>query len=368
MRRTVNVEQLFRSAATQAVSFERGATLFAEGDAPDAVFIVITGRVVLSQQTEGRQKILGVLREGDFAGAAAGITGASHIATARAVDETTVVRLPATEALSMIAGSPDYAAALIRQFAFEAARNGEPAFERDSDAAQPAGVYDQNLFYATERTCPVRDTSFVSLSVRSKAINSVRRDSDFHYWYKGVNPAHYAVVACAQCRYAALAEEFEGVQPRERSKVLSAGRGRQDFAGKRDLSGERDDGAVRLSLELAIKTHETRGASLRKRGGLYHRIAWLAREQGDEATEHEFLRRAYDDYESTFENDSISDAAAVNLAYLMADVSLRLGNHEAAVRWFDAVTRMPESRNHPEILRLTRQQWSDLRQQRSKPA
>jgi uncharacterized protein (DUF2225 family) len=363
-RNTVNVEQLFRSAATQAVSYDRGTAIFSEGDEADALYVVISGRVVLSQQTEGRQKILAVLKPGDFLGAVGAVTGRLHAATARTVDEATLVRMPAGTAVATIAASPDYSAALIRQLcSYIATLEGGAEAPGDFLEAAHSGTYDHTTFYATERVCPICSVEFSSLSARSKAIASVKRDSDFHYWYKGVNPAHYAVVVCPHCRYAALGEEFEGVPPRERSVLLDTARERQQFAAGQDLSGERAADGVRLSIELAIMSHDARGGSRRKRGALYQRLAWVEREDEHADAEARYLRLALTDYEITYQNDTISDAAAVNLAYLIADLSLRLGDREAAVRWFDTVSRMPELRNHPEIQRLTRQQWSDLREQ-----
>lgn len=377
MRLQVNVEQALRSLGHLAVNVPKGATLFLEGQPAEHFYLVIGGRVVETAASDGRQKILGILGPGDFAGAAAAVAGTAHWSTLRAVEDTTAIRLPADSGVDLLLAHGSGVEALVSQVAYDhavlaaaafATAAGEPPAmppARASSGTAELGAFDQATFYAGERTCPVCKIEFATLSVRSKAIYSVKRDSDFHYDYRGVNPTHYSVIVCPECRYAAPGEEFEAVPPREARLILAAAPDRQQKAGRARLGGERDIAAVKLSLELAIMTHEARGGSARKRGSFYHRLAWLAREQGNPQEEHEYLRLALADYDSTFQNDKITDNAALNLAYLMGDTYMRLGDDDQAIRWFDAVNRMDEVKKHPEIARLTRQLWADIRQRRS---
>lgn len=377
MRLQVNVEQTLRSLGHLAVNVPKGATLFVEGQAAEYFYLVVAGRTVETAVSEGRQKILGILGPGDFGGAAAAIAGTPHWSSLRAVEDTTAIRLPADTGVDLVLAQGSGAGALVSQVAYDyaalatssyTAAPGEPAPAPPAQATGTTaelGTFDQATFYAGERTCPVCKIEFSALSVRSKAIYSVKRDSDFHYYYRGVNPTHYGVIVCPECRYAALGEEFDAIPPREARQILAAAPQRQSKAGIARLSGERDSAAAKLSLELAIMTHEARGGSVRKRGSLYHRLAWLARELGNQKEEQEYLRLALADYHSTFQNDKITDNAALNLAYLMGDTLMRLGDDDQAIRWFDVVNRMEEVKKHPEIGRLTRQLWAEIRERRS---
>jgi uncharacterized protein (DUF2225 family) len=129
-----------------------------------------------------------------------------------------------------------------------------------------------------------------------------------------------------------------------------------------DLRAERDHEAALASFRLALQCYEQRKADGRRQAGLLHRMAWIERERADAEREREYLARALEVYQRTFETDStLSEDATVTLCYLMGDLSLRLGHFDDAVRWFSHVSRMPQAKRHPEILRLTRDRWAEVR-------
>src|SRR5690606_31203588 len=92
-----------------------------------------------------------------------------------------------------------------------------------------------------------------------------------------------------------------------------------------------------------------------------HRRAWIAREAGDVNEEQMWLRRARDSYQSAFEHDTrISEEAAARVAYLVGDISMRLGEHQTSAQWLETAVRVaPKTASG--IARTARDRLQDVR-------
>lgn len=351
---------------------EKGSTVYQEGQPGVRLYVVLAGRVVITRADPKtrRPQILRVAGEGDLFGED-GVLGASPYQTAARVLETArVLALDRQGLIEAAREQPEAAAALL-----------EAALARLRDAARsqpgPAPVeasapvlatdqgpvqYNQEWFYTEQVRCPVCETGFEALRVRSRAINSVKRESDFHYIYRSVNPLHYSVTVCPACCYAAYPDDFSTLTKAEAAALRAETDARRLEAVHVDLRAERDHEAALASFRLALQCYEQRKADGRRQAGLLHRMAWIERERADAEREREYLARALEVYQRTFETDStLSEDATVTLCYLMGDLSLRLGHFDDAVRWFSHVSRMPQAKRHPEILRLTRDRWAEVR-------
>jgi CRP-like cAMP-binding protein len=96
----------------------RGAVVVLAGDPAEAVHIVATGRVKLVQEAEdGRAAILRLARPGEPLDLAAGWDEAREPATAIALDDGVVLRLPAADFEALVAGYPAVALAVVRELA-----------------------------------------------------------------------------------------------------------------------------------------------------------------------------------------------------------------------------------------------------------
>jgi CRP-like cAMP-binding protein len=96
----------------------RGAVVVLAGDPAEAVHIVAAGRVKLVQEAEdGRAAILRLARPGEPLDLAAGWDEAREPATAIALDDGVVLRLPAADFEALVAGYPAVALAVIRELA-----------------------------------------------------------------------------------------------------------------------------------------------------------------------------------------------------------------------------------------------------------
>ncbi len=95
-------------------SYERGATLFREGDAADEVFVVRTGRVKVCSRRAGREVILAVLDEGALLGELSAVDGVPRSATVVALEPVEVEVTTHGEFNELLEEHPRLATELLR--------------------------------------------------------------------------------------------------------------------------------------------------------------------------------------------------------------------------------------------------------------
>jgi CRP-like cAMP-binding protein len=81
-------------AGRSTKKYSRGEFIFRQGDAADAVFYIQTGKVqvaIISEQ--GKERMVGMLHSGEFVGEGCLAGQALHLASASALEESTIVRI-----------------------------------------------------------------------------------------------------------------------------------------------------------------------------------------------------------------------------------------------------------------------------------
>ncbi len=127
-----------------------------------------------------------------------------------------------------------------------------------------------------------------------------------------------------------------------------------------NVAGVRSTDDTEHVVRLALACYARRRPNERRRAALLHRLAWIERERGNEAAELGLLSEARDTYRLAFERDTnISDEGAMRAAYLIGDLTLRLGDAVQAARWFEITTRSPEARNQSGLVRMARDRLYD---------
>jgi len=93
-------------------SYPRGATLFMEGEQPQHVFIVRSGRIKLSVASqEGKTMILRIARSGAVLGLSATLASAPYEVTAEVIEAAQVQAIPVRDFLKYLENDPDAALA-----------------------------------------------------------------------------------------------------------------------------------------------------------------------------------------------------------------------------------------------------------------
>jgi CRP/FNR family transcriptional regulator len=108
MFRRLSVEDLQRLSAVAAVrSYEKGISLFREGDPSDQLYTVMTGRVKVFKTTpRGADVILEIFGPGDPVGAVAVYESRAYPASAVAVEPTTCVLIPRQAFFALLESRP----------------------------------------------------------------------------------------------------------------------------------------------------------------------------------------------------------------------------------------------------------------------
>ncbi len=100
--------------AAEPLSFGEGDSIFSQGDAADALYIVDGGRVDIAIAAEGGEIVLASFAEGSFFGELGLFDGQARNATARAAADTGLIRIPARAILGLIDLYPSAARHFLR--------------------------------------------------------------------------------------------------------------------------------------------------------------------------------------------------------------------------------------------------------------
>ena len=81
--------------AGQDLDLRRGDVLFREGDAPDELFVVVSGRIAIANKSiDGRESMVALMEEGDLFGEMGLFDGRGRSAEARALEPSVVTAVP----------------------------------------------------------------------------------------------------------------------------------------------------------------------------------------------------------------------------------------------------------------------------------
>src|SRR5882724_10214026 len=107
-------------------TFEPGEVIFREGDESQSeAYLVHEGTVEARRLVDGEEHVLNTLVKGDLLGEVALFRDAPHSVTAIAVEQVTLLVIPAHRLEGMVRANPELAIALIRQLARMADHSSE---------------------------------------------------------------------------------------------------------------------------------------------------------------------------------------------------------------------------------------------------
>lgn len=98
------------TAQAQIRNLQRGDVLFQEGDVPDALFVVLSGRVAIAignKPLDSRESMLALMETGDLFGELGMIDGGLRSAMARAIEPSSVLCIPYAPVLEQIRSTPN---------------------------------------------------------------------------------------------------------------------------------------------------------------------------------------------------------------------------------------------------------------------
>lgn len=104
-------EELLASVADYSVcrALERGDALFSTGDLPDAMYVVLSGRIaIVTTAPDGRDSVISLMEEGDLFGEMGLFDGRGRSASARALEASEVLAVPYGPVGRLYHDNPDY--------------------------------------------------------------------------------------------------------------------------------------------------------------------------------------------------------------------------------------------------------------------
>lgn len=94
--------------------YQRDDYIFLEGEAPEALYLVKTGKVkVLRHSTDGKDVVLRVVSTGQFLGSVAIFDGGGYAGTAQVIEDCTVLVVARNDCLTLVTRYPVFALAVI---------------------------------------------------------------------------------------------------------------------------------------------------------------------------------------------------------------------------------------------------------------
>ena len=361
-----------------------GQILCREGDPPGSMYVICSGSVRAYRQAlnqAGTIDELARLGPGDIVGEMAAMLRQMRSATLQAVEPTEVLEVPVLlvggmlkqhkSLLRVLAAALKDRAGLshddVQTIVSRLSGGRVPSRELDSvDDESPPPAHDSSVVYPKRVTCPACGTNFFALVLHPQKDTPIQRSSDFHQLYRtSFNPYDYEIWVCPIDLFAALPQDFGELSELQRPRVAEVvARVLADWRGHRpEFNADRDLDLREKSLELALALYRMRNATPLRLAAVLHRLAWCARERGDELAEHTWLSQALQAYAMAYNHFDEREGPKTELRviYLCAELSSRLGDAHAATRWSTEGLRHPAIKDHPHWERMLREQWTTVR-------
>jgi len=118
----------------QPLSLPKGATLFREGDDPDAMYLIVSGQARRIRTLDGEQKVVAFLGRGDVAGETGLLTGIPRTSTVKLDATSEILKLPRTDFEEILREQPTVLLGLSRTLAHRLVLQGAPQARPGSDA------------------------------------------------------------------------------------------------------------------------------------------------------------------------------------------------------------------------------------------
>lgn len=214
-----------------------------------------------------------------------------------------------------------------------------------------------DILYDRDITCLYCGKTFKTKRIRNSKLIVKKRDPDFCVHYEGENPYYYNISVCPYCSYA-FSGSFSPVREQYKAAL------EEDYfqkVGSVELCGERTHQEAVRSYKLALVcgsiVHEPRYVM----AGIFLRLAWLHRFQGDTAEEKKALAKALKLYNLVYEHgehDKYS-MGEHRLIYLLGELNGRLDKIDEARRWFNMV--ISDRSVEPALKNTARERWNEYK-------
>lgn len=211
-----------------------------------------------------------------------------------------------------------------------------------------------DLLFDKDTKCLCCEGDFTVQRIRNSKIAISKKDTDFcNYYTNEENPYYYEVWICPHCGFAYNAN-FKPLNPAQKETVYN------EYCKRvtpLKLGSQRSLEDALQAFKLALVCASISGQDNTIIAGLFLRIAWLYRFQGNNEEETKFLAKAVEGFQDVYQNGDPkrNPLGEHKLIYLLGELNGRLGNYQEARRWFNMLLSQREI--EPAIKNLARDQW-----------
>ncbi len=208
-------------------------------------------------------------------------------------------------------------------------------------------------YYESKMICNYCKKEYSTYKVRPGRYKVIAQDTDFMPIYEGINPLLYEVAVCPHCGYAyhkSMARTYGPfmlligeIYINQLQKIMN-------------LCKERSIDEAIASYKLAYLVARASMEETIILANFALKIAWLYRLKQDKELEMRYLRSARELFNKSHANNKEGEE---RMQYLIAEISLRLGDIEEAKRGFSRLITSREVSN--KYRNYARKRWEDYK-------
>jgi CRP-like cAMP-binding protein/uncharacterized protein (DUF2225 family) len=185
------------------------------------------------------------------------------------------------------------------------------------------------LLFEKRHTCPICKKSFKAFAPQVRELPLLSVDDDFRMRYDGVDPIYYEALSCPDCWFSAPEEYFSaGYSPRYLlDEKLAPYKNQIKFSFQHDINSVFT--SYYLSTVITPLCYTVEKPFIM--GKLWHRIAWLYDDCGDNIMRDMAFRYALNYYSSTYDTLELPPKHLFPIMTIIGVLNHRLGKHREAV-------------------------------------
>lgn len=333
--------------------YRSGEPLFVKGHQAREMYFIVTGTVELIDGSRIER-----VSTGGVVGAVEFLRQIPYTTSALCVSKTSVIALNEDNLVEFLQSQPQLGVILLKSVAAQVpgAAEGEREVQREPEQKLPQGLMelfpaghptpevrrpesDEEFLYAKAVECPVCGTSFSVLSIRESRLVTKQVCPDFRVINENFEPLWYHVWVCPSCLYAQSYNQFEKIRSTATGKIRGLQQ-RYPLKGTFQFSPSRTLKEVFLSYFLMLRTLEMMDAPAVQVGNTWLRLLWLYEDLGEEKWAKQAAEKALKYFEEGVMSGVRSEAEDQRLFVIMAEICLRLGRLNEAMRYLREVVSM----------------------------
>lgn len=351
--------------AGKIMKFQKEETVFKQGDRGLEMFVVLKGRVSISQEIDGSFRPLTQLRQGDVFGVTSLIQGKPRSGTAVAVGEENYLAAINKESLrravsedgefawKMILGLSSRMHDLKKKITLDLPK--EEAIEqiledikeeKEEEAEKPeeklAEVqYDDDLnseiidnkekTYTKDAACPVCQAVIKVIGERTSKLILCSTDTDLRKRFEDYEQLHFLIWSCSNCGYSNTRADFEKLDA-AKAKILANSK---ESRLNRINQGPRTIKKIINDYHLAIECAILVGDPKNKIGSLWLSLGWLFEDIQEQEKAQETWSKALECFEmGYFDDRRLAPERQQKTAYIIGELYRKLGKYDKAREFY----------------------------------